>query len=56
MKIETQIEHAKKKIATSTKLVTEIRKDETRMKEAVAKLKRDLQDAQAAVDQATGRR
>lgn len=54
MTIETQIEHSKKKISTSEKLIKDVERDEARQDTTVRNLQRDLDDTRKASDAATG--
>ncbi|KAJ9105029.1 hypothetical protein QFC19_003660 [Naganishia cerealis] len=53
--IETQIEHSKKKISTSEKLIKDVERDEARQDTTVRNLQKDLDDTRKASDAATER-
>jgi hypothetical protein len=52
--IETQIEHSKKKISTSEKLIKDVERDEARQDTTVGNLQKDLEDTRKASNAATG--
>jgi structural maintenance of chromosome 1 len=52
--IETQIEHSKKKMSTSEKLIKDVERDEARQDTTVRNLQKDLDDTRKASDAATG--
>lgn len=53
--IETQIEHATRKIASTKKLIESVEKDENRQSTTVNNLKRDLKLAEEAAEKAAGK-
>ncbi len=54
LKVQTQIEHANKKIKTSRKLVDGLEQDQARQEQTVKNLERDLADAEKAKAAAAG--
>jgi DNA primase catalytic subunit len=52
--LETQIEHANRKIESTSKLITSVEKDEARQQTTVTNLKRDLRDTEEAAEDAAG--
>jgi structural maintenance of chromosome 1 len=52
--IETQIEHSKKKITSSEKLIKDVERDEARQDTTVRNLQRDLDDTRKVSDAAAG--
>jgi septal ring factor EnvC (AmiA/AmiB activator) len=54
--LETQIEHANRKILSTEKLIASVDKDEKRQATTVSNLKRDLKDTEAAAEAAAGQR
>jgi structural maintenance of chromosome 1 len=53
--LETQIDHSKRKVASTEKLVTSVEKDEARQATTVNNLNRDLRDAEQAAEAAAER-
>lgn len=54
MTLETQIEHANRKIETTSKLIVSVEKDGARQQTTVNNLERDLRDTEEAAEDAAG--